>query len=121
MALHIKRACIIFTAAMAGIDLRKRREGFPVRLPVFPPAAQLVGHMVGDGYRRPVLIRLIEFLVPHGMEHWLFIIQKEHIMVSVLSGALPLIAHKHRITGFVLLFYRLAELFPVLFNLFPVI
>lgn len=89
--------------------------------PSFSPAAQLVGHMVGDGYRRPVLIRLVEFLVPHGMAHRLLIIQKEHIMVSVLSGALPLIAHKHRITGFVLLLYRLAELFPVLFDLFPVI
>ena len=116
MAVHHQRTVIIFTAAMAGINLCKWGKFLIVGFPVLSSGAQLISHMMGNSDHRLSFICFYQFLITHRMLLLFSIFQEKYIVVAVQPRSLPFITHKHRKSFFFSLKSQLADLLPVLLD-----
>ncbi len=110
---HGYAAVVVLAAAVGGVDLSDGGEGLVVGGPVFAAAAELIGEMMGDSYRGDAAIAVSQLLITHGVEHGRVVVQEEDVVVSVLAGALPFIAHKHGESIFICLLDESPQGFPV--------
>ena len=87
-----------------------------MRRPVLAAVFQLISQMMRNPDHVLARIRLDQIRIAQRIFHLLPVILAENIVITILSGALPLVAHKHRESGGVDFLRKLAQCFPIFFN-----
>ena len=87
-----------------------------MRRPVLAAIFQLISQMMRNPDHVLTRIRFNQIRIAQRIFHLLPVVLAENIVIAVLAGALPLVAHKHRESGGVDFLRKLAQRFPVFFN-----